>query len=351
MSFILPKKSLILNPLPAGFTFSSFPFLESKNAFSTSRPIPIAVPIPGNIVAIPDATSIKPPTTSPDLNLETANAQDIIEPIPGILLSTGFKSLNSIPPTFLNIPPIAPPLKSLKGFSNAPLILLNTDLTFVLTVPIILPIKPGSISLAPSPFKGLSNLAPSPFNGLSSILPSPLNGLSNLAPSPFNGLSSILPSPLNTLVIVLPTPANFDANHFIPPPIPTFANILSSPFAGPSDIIPVTKAANPPSINNAGPISFFNQPSPPSCFCVAIAFEGVAIGNLTLASALLSLAASSLGSSIFLKICATLVYRAASFDDRVLSTLRSFFKSLPASSCLTAPLRDDLSVLTPLSPF
>ena len=79
-------------------TLSSPPFLTSKKALSTSKPIDIPVPIPGNKVAIPDATSIKPPTKSPLLNLLIANPHDIREPIPGILFKTGFKNfVNSLP--------------------------------------------------------------------------------------------------------------------------------------------------------------------------------------------------------------------------------------------------------------
>ena len=112
LSLILPKNAPIPPGAPSGLTPSSLPFLTSKNALSTSNPIEIPVPIPGNKVAIPDATSIKPPNISPLLNLLIANPHDIREPIPGILFKTGFKNLKK---SLLIVPnkALAPPLPAI----------------------------------------------------------------------------------------------------------------------------------------------------------------------------------------------------------------------------------------------
>ena len=52
------------------------------------------------------------------------------------------------------------------------------------------------------------------------------------------------------------------SKSLIPPIIPVFERIFKSPFKGPSDIKPVTKAANPPKTNKAGPINFCINPKP-----------------------------------------------------------------------------------------
>ena len=211
LSLILPKNSPILKPEPAGL-ISSGSFFASRKALSTSSPIEIPVPIPGNNVAIPDATSIKPPTISPDLNLLIANPHDMREPIPGILFNSGFKILpNNLP--IVPKSPLAPPLPAIlvNGFNKNLVIPPRNPFAFLITLA--------------NKFLGII-LANRPVN------------LANCLPAIF-------------------------WKSLTPPIIPPLDNIFKRPFKGPSDIIPVTRAARPPSTSNAGPMSFLRNPIPP----------------------------------------------------------------------------------------
>ena len=80
--------SLVVSP----FLVPSVAPDKSLAAFKKPRPIDIAVPIPGTNVAIPEAKSIKPPTTSPAITLLIAEPKLIIKPITGSFLAIGPKN-------------------------------------------------------------------------------------------------------------------------------------------------------------------------------------------------------------------------------------------------------------------
>ena len=65
---------------------------KSRAAFKNPKPIDIAVPMPGTNEAIPEARSIKPPTTSPAITLLIAEPKLIIKPITGSFLAIGPKN-------------------------------------------------------------------------------------------------------------------------------------------------------------------------------------------------------------------------------------------------------------------